>query len=723
MPKKSRSQTQCVNPLFLSWLEGWRDDAKEKGLNAQWTYEKAISSLKKYPLPLKDGKEAKILENIGDGIAKKLDKALDEFIRNGGDINAMHALPTQSASESKSGSKGAAASVRKSGSKGAAPPARKKVSQDNDKSVEDQLNLPEPESKKRRKEYMPKQRTGPFALVLTLYRESQDATYKGYLMKEELQRKAELLTEKSFFVAEPGTHYTPWSSMSTLIAKGLVMKTNNPAKYSITDDGKILGEKLDAFEKANPSLRAAVISPSSLNASPHSTSPSVSNFVIPAETTGSRIQSKAKSLSQSHFDTPGTSSSNGNLLYWYVDESGKISSRKDDALVKVEENGIWFLIKCEECALQRCDAVYQLDSARPKEEPYVFAFLSDEHAKNISTPPDIQQWAAKQPIKSTNIVKYQDPSLPQIRESSSAKDEDQASPLFVMKPGTFEIILCVDQMEVTGGANTNSKRMMLEQLKRINVKMDVRKLQLGDFLWVARDKFQGSKKEVVLDFVIERKRMDDLAGSIVDGRFKEQKFRLKSCGLKHPIYLIESYGSMQHMVLPEATLKQAIINSQVVDGLFIRKTDSIYESAAYLSRMTQHLQNIYQNKTIMAFSSGYIKSAKQDQRFRDVIREEVQKFMTFDDYYQITNKNKLLSVKEMFAKQLMQLKGVSADKAASIVSVYETPKRLMTTFEKCKTDEEKDSLLSDLTYGKTKRKIGPMLASQIRMLYTRTKLM
>ena len=33
----------------------------------------------------------------------------------------------------------------------------------------------------------------------------------------------------------------------------------------------------------------------------------------------------------------------------------------------------------------------------------------------------------------------------------------------------------------------------------------------------------GTKEEVVLDFVIERKRMDDLAGSIVDGRFKEQK--------------------------------------------------------------------------------------------------------------------------------------------------------------------------------------------------------
>lgn len=30
-------------------------------------------------------------------------------------------------------------------------------------------------------------------------------------------------------------------------------------------------------------------------------------------------------------------------------------------------------------------------------------------------------------------------------------------------------------------------------------------------------------REVVLDYIVERKRMDDLAGSIVDGRFYEQK--------------------------------------------------------------------------------------------------------------------------------------------------------------------------------------------------------
>ena len=54
------------------------------------------------------------------------------------------------------------------------------------------------------------------------------------------------------------------------------------------------------------------------------------------------------------------------------------------------------------------------------------------------------------------------------------------------------------------------------------------------------------KNEIVLPFIIERKRMDDLASSIKDGRFREQKFRLKQTGFKNLIYLVERYGS-QHM--------------------------------------------------------------------------------------------------------------------------------------------------------------------------------
>jgi crossover junction endonuclease MUS81 len=43
----------------------------------------------------------------------------------------------------------------------------------------------------------------------------------------------------------------------------------------------------------------------------------------------------------------------------------------------------------------------------------------------------------------------------------------------------------------------------------------------------------------VLDFIVERKTADDLASSIVDGRYNEQKARLKNCGISNVIYLVE----------------------------------------------------------------------------------------------------------------------------------------------------------------------------------------
>jgi len=168
--------------------------------------------------------------------------------------------------------------------------------------------------------------------------------------------------------------------------------------------------------------------------------------------------------------------------------------------------------------------------------------------------------------------------------------------------------------------------------------------------------------------------MDDLAGSIIDGRFKEQKFRLKSCGLKHVIYMIETYGSLQNTALSESTLKQAVVNSQVVDNLFVRQTGGIHESAAYLIRLTKYLQNLYQNKTIMAFPVDHIKKLKENRTFSEIMQDDIQCLMTFPEFYETTNKNKMLSVREMFAKHLMQLKGISSEKALAIVEEYQTPK-------------------------------------------------
>ncbi len=60
---------------------------------------------------------------------------------------------------------------------------------------------------------------------------------------------------------------------------------------------------------------------------------------------------------------------------------------------------------------------------------------------------------------------------------------------------------------------------------------------LGDFMWVLRCAATGL--EFVLDVIVERKQIADLLSSIRDGRYKEQRKRLKECGVRHVAYLLE----------------------------------------------------------------------------------------------------------------------------------------------------------------------------------------
>ncbi len=59
----------------------------------------------------------------------------------------------------------------------------------------------------------------------------------------------------------------------------------------------------------------------------------------------------------------------------------------------------------------------------------------------------------------------------------------------------------------------------------------------GDATWIARSNRNG--QEWVLDYIIERKNVDDLFSSIKSTRYEQQKYWLKRCGLRHLMYLVE----------------------------------------------------------------------------------------------------------------------------------------------------------------------------------------
>ncbi|XP_061921538.1 crossover junction endonuclease MUS81 [Entelurus aequoreus] len=569
---RKRSLPACPNPLFLKWLTELRDEAREKGLKIQYTYQKAINSLNKYPLPLRDAKEAKILQNFGDVICKILDSKLQQYHTEHGQDSPGHALP-----------EGVSSPGRSDNNK--APPTKKKNAREKEGGGE--------KKKKKKREYVPQKGSGGYAVLLTLYRQSQMLGSKGFMFKMELQAEAQHLCNKSFAVPDLGSKYTAWSSVATLVQRNLLVKTHSPARYSLTQEGVSLARRLDSVEPGS-------------KAGPH---------VIGDE--------------EEEEGGPAV-----------VDLTGSGGDDDDDD----DED-------------------------------------EEEQEKDI-----IQLTQPMNEVLSRGCL----------------------------LPGTYDIVLCVDFIETTGGSH-HRKHELVKELQTNGVHFDVRKLNVGDFLWVAREKvapMSAAGRELVLDFIIERKRMDDLCGSIIDGRFKEQKFRLKRCGLRKPIYLVEEQGkAAAHLSLPEKTLQQAIVNTQVVDGFFVKRVQDVRESAAYLSIMTRYLTKVYQNRTLVCRSRERDGDPDRDDDPRSC------SLMSFAEFNYGAIKNKSQTVREAFARQLMQVSGLSGDRAAAILERYSTPHSLLKTYDKCKSEAQKEKLLSTIQYGRLNRKLGPALSRTLYQLY------
>jgi crossover junction endonuclease MUS81 len=67
------------NPLFENWLEEWKNEAASKGSIMQYRFGKVLSSLRKYPLPLKSGRDCGVLDYFGYRLCIMLDHKLAEY--------------------------------------------------------------------------------------------------------------------------------------------------------------------------------------------------------------------------------------------------------------------------------------------------------------------------------------------------------------------------------------------------------------------------------------------------------------------------------------------------------------------------------------------------------------------------------------------------------------------------------------------------------------------
>ncbi|KAM5225349.1 crossover junction endonuclease MUS81 isoform 1-T2 [Hipposideros larvatus] len=536
---RKRPLPVCPNPLFVRWLTEWRDEAASRGRRTQFVFQKALRSLRRYPLPLRSGKEAKILLHFGDGLCRMLDQQLQKHRSSDGD----HAP----------GSSGAKSPAEEG------PPAEV---QDSSMPV-----LAQPKAGGSGS-YWPARNSGARAVLLLLYREHLNSSGHSFLTKEELLQRC---AQEAPGVA-PGSA-RPWPALRSLLHRNLILRTHQPARYSLTPEGLELAQKLAESEGLS--------------------SPNVG--IGPEEP--------------------------------------------------------------------------------PREKPEVPRSFSAELGANEGS---VQQ--------------------PQLE----------------LRPGEYRVLLCVDVGETKG---TGHRSELIRQLQRLHVTHTVRKLHIGDFVWVAqetRPRDPARPGELVLDHIVERKRMDDLCSSIIDGRFREQKFRLKRCGLGRRVYLVEQHGSVHNLSLPESTLLQAVTNTQVIDGFFVKRTADIKESAAYLALLTRGLERLYQGHTLCSRTWGIPGDPESG---AGPSSNPLCSLLTFKDFNTGAIKNKAQSVREVFTRQLVQVRGVSGEKAAALVDRYSTPASLLAAYDACATPKEQEMLLSTVKCGRLQRNLGPALSRTLAQLY------
>ncbi|CAG8951894.1 hypothetical protein HYFRA_00005698 [Hymenoscyphus fraxineus] len=298
------------------------------------------------------------------------------------------------------------------------------------------------------------------------------------------------------------------------------------------------------------------------------------------------------------------------------------------------------------------------------------------------------------------------PDLIQMgKEVTSNSDLPKFSPI-VLQPGTFTVEMVLDNREV---ASRNNRQYIHEQLREKMGALIVRPLPLGDILWVAKlkdptylSKHGMEGDEVVLDYIVERKRLDDLISSIKDGRFYEQKFRLNRSGLKNVIYLLEegSAGKDSAEVWADR-VQSAIATTQVIHGIFLKKTQKVDETIRYLTRLTAMLKEKYEKEPLHLIPTQVVTYWNYLPLLKHL--KEEQPGTNYHATYQLfqfhSDKTKNLILRDVFLKMLMCTKGVSGTKALEIQKRWKTPAEFIAAYKACgegsEGEKRKHSMVSD----------------------------
>ena len=220
-----------------------------------------------------------------------------------------------------------------------------------------------------------------------------------------------------------------------------------------------------------------------------------------------------------------------------------------------------------------------------------------------------------------------------------------------------------------------------------DTRVSVERMDTSDFIFLKDDK----------PFIcIERKRIDDFASSIRDGRYKTQKLEMIEYSNQHTpapflVYLVEQFSIendddaatlIGKTNISKDTILSAITKTMFRDGFQMVFTTDIKDTIRWLIKMWTNLCNAQFEgyDTDESFSAYYQNVSRKlatrtTSQMKDIDRDK-------------TNSWWMLA--------LSNINGISANRSQEIVKKYPTAKSLLDAYDGCNSQKEKQSLVANL---------------------------
>ncbi|KAH7332026.1 hypothetical protein KP509_20G064400 [Ceratopteris richardii] len=532
---------------------------------------------------------------------------------------------------------------------------------------------------KPKRRYVPQKSSAPYAILLTLYKAMQEG--RDHMKKQELIDAADAsgLSRMSIqpsksagpsgqFAHSTKDWYSGWSSMKTLVSRGLVFKSSCPAKYKLTEEGILTAE--ECLERSGIGTKATSFS----------TSKSVKEYSARL----AAVDEYSESLNVEELTDSCAKDDHLNCPSGYKLTEERISSSEVCAQqIEVQtrkrqyEGNKNHSIPFTTSLLTKRSKVLDVEG-----HTHLSADTDEVDDSTATVMVGVSELAENLNSKGSKVV------LPERLCSYScepqiSEDHTEASNIesndSVLAPGWFhlppllswekfsdvyEVILVLDDRErFTNTGKGNSREKFAEHIKtQFRIEIEIRHLPVGDTLWIARHKV--TRQEYVLDFIVERKNVSDLLSSIKDARYKQQKLRLMRCGLRKLIYVVE--GDPNVMDSAES-IKTACLTTEIVEGFDVQRTTGVRDTMRKYGDLTHAIAAHYDELSSCKYAKhGSCKTYRQ-----------------FVDDCKDLERDK---VSDIFGIMLMQIKHVTENVALAILDKYPTPLSL-------KGDEKAQELL------------------------------